>query len=148
MMLIMINPDRKMTSEMISESTGANPVLIRQIFGKLKTAGLLQISTGRGITKLAKAPDEINLWDVYTAVEGDHADELFTFHQNISKECRVGCSFKEIFESPCRQSPPGDEGRTVGRVLGAAPAGMGRNQINPAVYKRPPLGGRKRRPPP
>ena len=96
MMLIMINPDRKMTSEMISESTGANPVLIRQIFGKLKTAGLLQISTGRGITKLAKAPDEINLWDVYTAVEGDHADELFTFHQNISKECRVGCSFKEI----------------------------------------------------
>lgn len=96
LMLILIYQDRKMTSELISASTGANPVLIRQIFGKLKNAGLLQVSAGRGTTKLAKNPQDISLWDVYMAIEGNQADELFTFHQNISNDCQVGRFFKEI----------------------------------------------------
>lgn len=99
LMLIIVCRDRKMTSEMISESTGANPVLIRQLFGKLKSAGLLQVSAGRGTTRLGKSSDEISLWDVYMAVEGDTPDELFTFHQNISKECQVGRFFKEILST-------------------------------------------------
>ena len=93
-----------MTSELISQSTGANPILIRQIFGKLKNAGLLQVSTGQGTTKLAKSSEEISLWDIFTAVEGNGGDDLFTFHPNISEGCQVGRFFKEILSAHVDQA--------------------------------------------
>ncbi len=96
LMLISHFSETKMTSEMISESTGANPVLIRQIFGKLKAAGILNVSTGRGVTSLAKDPSQISLWDIYLAIEGYDSEELFKFHPNISESCQVGRFFKEI----------------------------------------------------
>lgn len=96
LMLIMISPNKKVTSEMLSESAGSNPVMIRQLFGKLKDAGILNVSTGSGGTELAKDPADISLWDIYMATEGYSACELFKFHPNISKKCQVGRFFKEI----------------------------------------------------
>lgn len=96
LMLIMSIEDQKVTSEMISESTGGNPVMIRQLFGKLKNAGILNVSSGRGATSLAKNPSDISLWDIYMAVEGYNADELFKFHPKISNGCQIGKFFKEI----------------------------------------------------
>ncbi|MCD7947666.1 MAG: Rrf2 family transcriptional regulator [Oscillospiraceae bacterium] len=96
LLLIMVFKDQKMTSEMLSESTGGNPVMIRQLFGKLKDADILRISTGKGATELAKDPADISLWDVYMAVEGYCASELFKFHPKISGGCQIGRFFKEI----------------------------------------------------
>ncbi len=96
LMLIMVLDDQKVTSEMISQSSGGNPVMIRQLFGKLKQAGILQVSTGRGATTLARSPNKISLWDIYVAVEGYHASELFQFHPKISNGCQVGRFFKDI----------------------------------------------------
>lgn len=98
-MLIMVLEDRKVTSEMMSESTGGNPVMIRQLFGKLKDAGILNVTTGRGVTELARGPSNISLWDIYMAVEGYDANELFAFHPQISNECKVGHFFKEILSN-------------------------------------------------
>ena len=46
--LIMIAyfPDIRVTSEMVAESVGNNPVIIRNIYGKLKKAGILSIQRG------------------------------------------------------------------------------------------------------
>lgn len=100
LLLIMVSGEgNKVTSGMISESTGCNPVMIRQLFGKLKDAGLLNISTGKGATTLAKKPAEISLWDVYMAVEGHNASELFKFHPKISEDCQVGKRFRSILGS-------------------------------------------------
>lgn len=96
LLLIMIMDDRKVTSHMISESSGGNPVMIRQLFGKLKDAGILNVSTGRGATTLAKDPSDISLWDIYLAVEGYSANELFKFHPQISEGCQIGQFFREI----------------------------------------------------
>lgn len=96
LMLIMAFGEQKATSEILSESTGANPVMIRQLFGKLKDAGILHVSTGKGATKLAREAEDISLWDIYMAVEKYSADELFAFHPKISEGCQVGQFFKDI----------------------------------------------------
>lgn len=98
LILIAINKDQKVTSEMISESTGGNPVMIRQLFGKLKSAGILNVSTGRGATSLARAAADISLWDIYMAIEGYQAKDLFKFHPKISNGCQIGRFFQEILE--------------------------------------------------
>lgn len=96
LMIVTILKDKKVTSETLSQSTGANPVMIRQLYGKLKNAGILNVSTGMGATTLAKSPADISLWDIYLAVEDYDPNSLFQFHPKISEGCRVGRFFKEI----------------------------------------------------
>ncbi|WP_130864140.1 Rrf2 family transcriptional regulator [Bacilliculturomica massiliensis] len=96
LMLIMVLKGKKVTSNMLSESTGANPIMIRQLYGKLKSAGILNVSTGMGVTTLARDPADISLWDIYMAVEEYSPNELFKFHPNISNGCQIGRFFKEI----------------------------------------------------
>ncbi len=84
LMGIMLKKDQKVTSEMLSESTGANPVLIRQLFGTLKEADLLNGSPGRGVPELARDPADISLWDIYMAGEEYDVNDLFKFHPKIS----------------------------------------------------------------
>lgn len=81
---------RKTTSAMIAQSTGANAVIIRNIFLSLKEHGLIQSATGKnGGVRLARASKDISLWDVYSAVETDDIDEIFKFHEG-SSSCAVG----------------------------------------------------------
>lgn len=96
LMLISVSQSKKVTSEMISESTGCNPVMVRQLFGKLKKAGILNVTTGRGVTMLMKSPSDISLWDIYMAVEEYSSKELFKFHPQISDGCEVGRFFENI----------------------------------------------------
>ena len=96
LLLVAVARDQKITSEAMAESTGANPVMIRQLFGKLKNAGILHVSAGRGATSLAKASSDISLWDIYMAVEEYKQEGLFKFHPQISDGCQVGRFFKEI----------------------------------------------------
>lgn len=96
LLIISIFDDKKVTSDMLSESTGSNPIMVRQIFGKLKNAGILNVSTGRGATTLVKPPTDISLWDIYLAVERYDSGELFRFHPKISGDCQVGRFFKDI----------------------------------------------------
>lgn len=96
LMLIMVLKGQKVTSGMLSASTGANPVMIRQLYGKLKQAGILNVSAGMGGVSLLKDPADISLWDIYMAVEEYTPNDLFTFHPNISKGCHIGRFFKEI----------------------------------------------------
>jgi DNA-binding IscR family transcriptional regulator len=96
LMLISVSESKKVTSEMISESTGSNPVMVRQLFGKLKKAGILNVTTGRGATMLLKSPSVISLWDIYMAVEEYSSKELIKFHPQISNGCEVGRFFEDI----------------------------------------------------
>ncbi len=98
LLLITIFKDKKMNSEMLSESTGANPVMIRQLYGKLKRADILSVSPGKGVPALKRPPEEISLWDIYMAVEGYNPGDLFQFHPKISQGCQIGRFFKEILE--------------------------------------------------
>lgn len=96
MLMVAGFPDVKVTSEAAADSAGCNPVIIRNIFAKLKKAGLLNTKSGRGKTTIARPADEITLWDIYTAVESDATEELFKFHQRTSAECPVGSNIHAL----------------------------------------------------
>lgn len=86
----------KATSAQIAQSTGANAVIIRNLFGALKQNGLIEASAGKsGGVILARKPEDISLWDVYSAVETDRVDEVFKFHEG-SGACPVGQNIYQL----------------------------------------------------
>lgn len=79
----------KITSNFLASSVNVNPVIIRQILGQLKEAGLVTVEAGVGGASLAKDASAITLLDVFQAVEKTDKD-LFHFHENPNPECPVG----------------------------------------------------------
>ncbi|MDE5765222.1 MAG: Rrf2 family transcriptional regulator [Ruminococcus sp.] len=88
----------KVTSEFLSGSTGVNAVIVRNVLGQLRDAGIVRTRQGSGGTNLAKAPDEITLYDIYNAVDCTKDDGLFRFHENPNIKCPVGRNIHKIMD--------------------------------------------------
>lgn len=88
----------KVTSNFIGTSTNTNPKTIRQIFGQLKDAGLIEVKAGIGGASVAKPMDEITLLDVFNAVDSLENGRLFDFHKEPSKECFVGKQIHDVLD--------------------------------------------------
>lgn len=80
----------RVTSDFLSGSTGVNAVIVRNVLGQLRTAGIVETRQGSGGAHLAKALDEITLYDIYKAVDCVDDEGLFHFHENPNAECPVG----------------------------------------------------------
>ena len=80
----------RVTSDFLSGSTGVNAVIVRGVLGQLRTAGIVETRQGSGGAHLAKALDEITLYDIYKAVDCVDDEGLFHFHENPNAECPVG----------------------------------------------------------
>lgn len=78
----------KFTSNVLAGSVGVNPVVVRNVLGQLKAAGIVTVEPGVGGASLARAPEEITLRDVLEAVEDDAG--VFRMHEHPSSECPVG----------------------------------------------------------
>jgi len=64
------DPDRMRKSADIAAHAGTNPVVVRRVLGSLREAGLLVSESGHaGGWRLARAPQEITLADVYLALD-------------------------------------------------------------------------------
>lgn len=61
----------KVTSNLLAESTGSNPVVIRNILSALKKAGLITVLRGTGGAELCADPSQITLYQIYSALEPD-----------------------------------------------------------------------------
>ncbi|MCI5723687.1 MAG: Rrf2 family transcriptional regulator [Erysipelotrichaceae bacterium] len=81
---------QKETSSSLAGSIGANPVIVRNVMGKLKEAGIIHVSQGQSGIKLAKDVEDISLYDIYHAVENIEETGLFRFHENPNANCPVG----------------------------------------------------------
>lgn len=90
--------DYKVTSDFLAGSTNVNPVIIRKILSRLKSAGLIEVARGTGGAFIAKPLDEISFLDVYKAVECIGNGELFHFHENPSADCPVGRNIHRILD--------------------------------------------------
>lgn len=94
----------QVNSEFIAGSVGVNPVIIRNIFGQLKKAGLISVRRGgNGGVSLTRPADNITLYDVYRAVEPLEGDELFHFHENPAASCPVGRNMHRVMDGRLRK---------------------------------------------
>lgn len=78
----------KFTSNVLAGSVCVNPVVVRNVLGQLKAAGLIAVEPGVGGATLTKEPGEVTLRDVLEAVEDDAG--VFRMHEHPSPECPIG----------------------------------------------------------
>lgn len=90
--------EHKITSEFLASSINVNPVIIRNILSKLKSHGLIEVQRGSGGASIAKPLEDINLLDLYYAVECVDHGKLFHFHENPSEECPVGRNIHYVLD--------------------------------------------------
>ena len=90
MIIAALSHDRKINSDLISESIGVNAVIIRNIFKSLKHAKMISVSPGPGGTILARSPHDISLWEIFSAVESVRTDGIFTSNAFPDKHSRIG----------------------------------------------------------
>ncbi len=91
-----LSPEKRVTSNLVAESTETNPVTVRNIFLLLSEKGLLAAAPGKnGGVHLAREAKDINLWDIYQAVEATNAEEIFR-HQETTTTCPIGRNFYEV----------------------------------------------------
>lgn len=88
MCLIAINKDRVITSSKIAYSVNTNPVVIRNISGMLKSAGLVTSKPGVAGYNLTKELPETSLLEIYKAIQPQ--DQLFQIHAKPNPDCLVG----------------------------------------------------------
>ena len=89
----------RVTSDFLSGSTGVNAVIVRGVLGQLRNAGIVETRQGSGGAHLAKALDEITLYDIYKAVDCVDDEGLFHFHENPNADCPVGRNIHKVMDS-------------------------------------------------
>ncbi|WP_456082329.1 Rrf2 family transcriptional regulator [Leptotrichia sp.] len=89
----------RITSDFLAGSINTNPVIIRKILTKLKSAGLITVARGTGGIEVTKPLKEITFYDVYVAIEPLENNKLFNFHKNPNPECPVGKNIHKLLDS-------------------------------------------------
>jgi DNA-binding IscR family transcriptional regulator len=102
LVLLEVFKNEKLTSKMLAMSVGSNPVVIRNVIGGLKKAGIVDVQRGTGGASLAVAPENITMWDVYQAVDTTPLDKVIGVHPNPHPKCPVGSRIAILLEKPYR----------------------------------------------
>lgn len=89
---------RKVTSELLSLSTGINSVTIRNIVSALKKEGILSVRFGTGGTTLSCPLEEITLYRICSAIEPDFLDKLIGIHTMPSPLCPIGKNIHSVLD--------------------------------------------------
>ena len=91
--------DYKITSDFLSSSINVNPVVIRRILQKLKSAGIITVARGNvGSMEINKDLKDITFYDVYKAVDCVDDEGLFHFHENPNSRCPVGRNIHSVLD--------------------------------------------------
>ncbi len=90
----------KVTSSLLAESTGSNPVVIRNILSALKKAGLITAPRGTGGAALCADPSQITLYQIYTALEPNGVTSLIGIHSCQGRPCPVAQNIRKVLQTP------------------------------------------------
>lgn len=93
----------KVTSNLLAQSTGCNPVIIRNVISGLKKAGLITVARGTGGAELSAEPSEITLYQIYSALEPDGLSELIGIHACQGRTCPVAQNIGHVLQKPYYQ---------------------------------------------
>lgn len=90
----------RVTSTLLAQSTGCNPVVIRNVFSALKKAGIIKVARGAGGAELCKDPSEITLHMIYNALEPDGLSSLIGIHPCEGRKCPVAQNIRLVLQEP------------------------------------------------
>ena len=90
----------KVTSNLLAESTGSNPVVIRNILSALKKAGIITVHRGTGGAELCIDPSQLTLYQIYSALEPDGVTSIIGIHPCDDRPCPVAQNIRKVLESP------------------------------------------------
>lgn len=93
----------RVTSTLLAQSTGCNPVVIRNILSALKKAGLITVPRGQGGAELCRDPAEITLYEIYTALEPKGLSSLIGIHPCDARACPVARNIRRVLQRPYDQ---------------------------------------------
>ena len=87
--------DENFKSDYLAGSVNTNAVVVRRLLGQLSQAKLVISQTGaNGGTRLARCPNEINLWEIYKAV---NCGEVFALHaKGPNRDCPTGKNIEAV----------------------------------------------------
>ena len=87
--------DENLKSDYIAKSVNTNPVVIRRLLSDLNQAKLVVSQTGaNGGTRLSRCPNDINLSEVYGAV---NCGQVFSLHaREPNKDCPIGKNIEAV----------------------------------------------------
>lgn len=90
----------KVTSNLLAQSTGSNPVVIRNILSALKKAGLITVPRGTGGAELCADPSQITLYQIYSALEPDGVTSIIGIHPCDGRPCPVAQNIRKVLKPP------------------------------------------------
>ncbi len=90
----------KVTSELLAKSTGCNSSAIRAILNTLQKADIISVKRGVGGAYLNRDPRDLNIWEIYKAIEPNGLKNLIGLHPNPSEKCPVGNKIRTVLEEP------------------------------------------------
>ena len=90
----------KVTSNLLAESTGCNPVVIRNILSALKKARFITVHRGTGGAELCVDPSQITLYQIYIALEPKGVTSLIGIHSCEDRPCPVAQNIRKVLETP------------------------------------------------
>lgn len=93
----------KVTSNLLAESTGSNPVVIRNILSALKKAGLITVPRGTGGAELCADPSQITLYQIYSALEPEGLTSIIGIHPCQGRPCPVAQNIHKVLQTPYRK---------------------------------------------
>lgn len=93
----------RVTSTLLAESTGCNPVIIRNTISALKKAGLITVPRGTGGAELCKSPSEITLYMIYSALEPKGLSSLIGIHPCRDRKCPVARNIHKVLQKPYKK---------------------------------------------
>lgn len=89
----------KVTSSLLAQSTGCNPVIIRNILSALKKAALITVPRGTGGAELCTDPSQITLYQIYTALEPDGVTSIIGVHPCQDRPCPVAQNIGKVLQT-------------------------------------------------
>ena len=100
--------DENLKSDFLACSVNTNAVVVRRLLGQLNHANLVVSQTGaNGGTRLARCPNEINLAEIYKAV---NCGEVFALHaKSPSQDCPIGKNIEAVLGCLQREIDKGIE---------------------------------------
>lgn len=96
-----IYQDDDLSSRAIAASIESNPSVVRSLSSDLRRAGLIESQQGVAGAELAKDPADINLYDIFMAINADH--NLLHIDPKTNPKCIVGGNIQEVLTKAYEQ---------------------------------------------